>query len=121
LQPKANAGVTTSGANISYTGVPKYAKFLVKNVNKLFGGVGLVDGDITLTNNSDHTLSAGNAWFDTSSAGTPNAVCGTSYTDVELVQGTTNYFVSIGGVIQMNKDASGGFNVAGLTVTVNNH
>ena len=106
--------------NITYTGTLKVAKFAVRNVT--VNGP-LLDGDITLTNYSDHLLAGGNAWFDTSSAGTTNnSYCSQNFTVIEHVSGsTTDYLVSIGGILRMNSQATGGFNVAGLTVTVNNH
>jgi len=82
----------------------------------------LLDGDITLTNYSDHLLAGGNAWFDTSASHTNNTYCLNNYTLIEQATGsTTDYLVSIGGILRMNSQATGGFNVAGLTITVNNH
>ena len=106
--------------NITYTGTPKVAKFTVRNVT--VNGP-LQVGDVTLTNFSDHVLAGGNAWFDTSSGGTPNGFTTGNYTLIEPVAANpvTDYIISIGGILQMNSQATGGFNVSGLTVTVNNH
>jgi len=113
------AAPTPTISNITYTGTLKVAKFAVRNVT--VNGP-LLDGDITLTNYSDHLLAGGNAWFDTSASHTNNTYCLNNYTLIEQATGsTTDYLVSIGGILRMNSQATGGFNVAGLTITVNNH
>jgi hypothetical protein len=81
------AAPTPTISNITYTGTLKVAKFAVRNVT--VNGP-LQDGDITLTNYSDHLLAGGNAWFDTSSAGTTNnSYCSQNFTVIEHVSGST--------------------------------
>lgn len=117
--PIAGGAPTISPLNLTFSGVPRVAKFLVRNVNN--GGV-LKAGDITLTHNIDHTLSGGDAWFETSSAVTASGLRpGVNYTVFDQVSGSNDYFVSVGGILLMNQNAKGGFNVSGLTVTINNH
>jgi len=121
--PQEGNGLVTVTQNKLTSTVAKPAKFRVNNVYTTGTPGGLASTDITLTNYTDHTLSNGNAWFDTNSGGTTNTDCGNYVcTNSYLVPGsTTDYYVVVGGILQMNKLATGSINVSGLTVTINGH
>ena len=87
----APTGTVTPNAFVTVAGSPKPAKFLAKGCD-----TPIVAGDLVLTGYTDHTISGGHAFFDTSSAATPNAAnCGaTNYTSYSLVPGqTTQYYI----------------------------
>jgi hypothetical protein len=122
--------------NITITGLPKAAKFEIKNT-----GTPVTIDQITLAGTEDLTSLSGKAYFETcnsanvSDATTKNtsgmgmvtsAMGGSTPTNyTQLVQNgstPTNYYLYIGGFLTISPDAQGGtINLGNLSVTVNGH
>jgi hypothetical protein len=107
-------GTINQEINMTHGGAPKPALFKVTGADTQ-----ILDTDITLTGNVQHT---GNVFFDTSSGGTTNSNITGNYTSITAVSGLAKaYWISVGGVLELNNLATGAITISGLTLTVNNH